>query len=58
MIGALKRLQMNEQLVDASQPALATLKINGGGRSWMAFFASHPPLDVRIAALEALPPGA
>ena len=58
MIGALKRLQMNEQLVDASQPALATLKISGGSRNWMAFFASHPPLEVRIAALEALPPGA
>lgn len=54
MIGALRRLQMNEEMVDASQPALAAFKINGGGRNWMAFFATHPPLEARIAALEAL----
>lgn len=51
MIAALRRLQANEQLVDASQPALATLKINGT-RSWATLFASHPPLEIRIAALE------
>ena len=54
MIGALQRLLANEQMVDTSQPALAAFKINGGGRNWMAFFASHPPLEQRIAALEAL----
>jgi heat shock protein HtpX len=54
MIGALRRLQANEQMVDTSQAALATFKINGGGRNWMAFFASHPPLEARIAALERL----
>jgi len=54
MIGALRRLQANEQMVDTSQAALATFKINGGGRNWMTFFATHPPLEARIAALEAL----
>ncbi len=30
MIAALRRLQTTKQLVDNSEPALATLKINGG----------------------------
>jgi heat shock protein HtpX len=51
MIGALKRLMANQQAVDTSHEALATLKINGA-RGWMMFFSTHPPLDVRIAALE------
>jgi heat shock protein HtpX len=51
MIGALRRLAANHELVDTSHEALATLKINGAGR-WMVFFSTHPPLDVRIKALE------
>jgi len=51
MIGALKRLAANEDAVDTRQQALATLKINGA-RNWMVFFATHPPLEERIAALE------
>ena len=51
MIGALRRLQANQQLVDTSHEALATMKINGA-RSWMVFFHTHPPLEARIAALE------
>jgi heat shock protein HtpX len=51
MIGALRRLQANHELVDTQHPALATLKINGT-RGWMVFFSTHPPLEVRIAALE------
>ena len=51
MIGALKRLAANHELVDTRHEALATLKINGS-RNWMAFFATHPPLEARIAALE------
>ena len=48
MIAALQRLSMNSRRYD-SDPALATLKIAGGmGR----FFASHPPLGERIAALQ------
>ena len=51
MIAALRRLQANHELVDPSQPAIATLKINGA-RNWMMLMATHPPLEVRIAALE------
>jgi heat shock protein HtpX len=51
MIGALRRLAANEDAVDTRNQALATLKINGA-RSWMVFFHTHPPLEVRIAALE------
>jgi heat shock protein HtpX len=51
MIGALKRLSANRELVDTQHQALATLKINGA-RNWAAFFSTHPPLEVRIAALE------
>jgi heat shock protein HtpX len=51
MIGALRRLAANRELVDTQHQALATLKINGA-RGWMVFFSTHPPLEVRIAALE------
>jgi heat shock protein HtpX len=51
MIGALRRLASNRELVDTRHEALATMKINGGGR-WMVFFSTHPPLERRIAALE------
>lgn len=37
--------------VDASNSSLATLKINGG-RSWFALFASHPPIEERLKALQ------
>ena len=53
MIGALRRLAANHELVDTQQQALATMKINGG-RSWAALFSTHPPLEERIAALENL----
>jgi len=52
MIGALRRLAANRQLVDTRHEALATMKINGGAGRWMMFFHTHPPLEVRIAALE------
>ena len=51
MLAALKRLAMNRDAVDTSQPALATLKVNGT-KGWMVFFSTHPPLEQRIAALE------
>jgi heat shock protein HtpX len=51
MIGALRRLAANRELVDTRHEALATMKINGAGR-WMVFFHTHPPLEARIAALE------
>ena len=51
MIGALRRLAGNRDMVDTQHQALATLKINGA-RNWMVFFSTHPPLETRIAALE------
>jgi heat shock protein HtpX len=51
MVGALRRLAANRELVDTSNEALATMKISGAGR-WGLFFSTHPPLEVRIAALE------
>jgi heat shock protein HtpX len=51
MIGALRRLASNRELVDPSHQALATMKINGV-RGWAALFSTHPPLEARIAALQ------
>jgi heat shock protein HtpX len=51
MLGALRRLAANRELVDTQHQALATLKINGK-RGWGVFFSTHPPLEARIAALE------
>lgn len=53
MIGALQRLMKTHELVDDRNQALATMKIAGGRKNWMAFFSTHPPLEARIAALEA-----
>lgn len=50
MIAALRRLQGTQQLVDNSEPALATMKISG--RRVMALMSTHPPLETRIRALE------
>jgi heat shock protein HtpX len=49
MAAALRRLLQTKDLVDNSVPALTTMKISGGP---LALFASHPPLEVRIARLE------
>ena len=43
MIGALQRLMQNKELVDNSQPQLATMKINGG-KGFMSLISTHPPL--------------
>ena len=51
MLAALRRLSANRELVDTRHEGLATMKINGAGR-WMVFFSTHPPIEVRIAALE------
>jgi len=56
MIAALKKLKLNydsrisQQAED--QPALATLKISGKGRGFINLFATHPPLEERIARLQ------
>jgi heat shock protein HtpX len=51
MIGALRRLAANHELVDTQHQALATMKINGVP-GWTAMFSTHPPLEQRIAALQ------
>jgi len=51
MIGALQRLAQNQQLVDTSQPAYATMKIHGV-KGVMSLMATHPPLEERIRALQ------
>jgi heat shock protein HtpX len=49
MIAALDRLKMNQE--QTTLPAqVQAFGISGGG-GFMALFSSHPPLDVRIAAL-------
>jgi heat shock protein HtpX len=52
MIAALRRLMDTKQLVDNSEPAMATLKINGRRSGWMMLASTHPPLEARIRALE------
>jgi len=52
MIAALERLRRNVELVDTRQESLATLKIAGGPSRMASLFASHPPLEVRIARLQ------
>ena len=51
MIAALQRLQQNSQMVDTSNPSLATMKISGA-RGMFALLSTHPPLEARIAALQ------
>jgi heat shock protein HtpX len=52
MTQALRRLQAFQGRVDTTRaPELATLKIAGGSR-FLALLSTHPPLPVRIAALE------
>jgi heat shock protein HtpX len=51
MIAALQRLQANSRRYD-TQHAIAALKISGGVG---ALFATHPPLEKRIATLQAAP---
>ena len=52
MIAALRRLQTTKELIDNREPELATLKISGSRA--MMLFATHPPLEARIAALQNL----
>jgi heat shock protein HtpX len=55
MIGALESLKTLQTIRDphAEKPSFQAFKISTGGRSgWMRLFATHPPLDVRIARLK------
>jgi len=54
MISALQSIQRYveaEQMEYATHDALATMKISGGTGGWMNLFATHPPIEERIAAL-------
>ena len=57
MIAALERLRRTAELVDTRQEAIATLKIDGAPSRFAVLFASHPPLEERIARLAAVPVG-
>jgi heat shock protein HtpX len=50
MIGALRKLRAAQDALDPRAGDLATLKISG--KSWLSAFSTHPPLEVRIEALE------
>ena len=57
MIGALRGIDRwvnRAQFEYASQDALATMKIAGQSSGFMHLFATHPPIEERIAALERL----
>ncbi len=55
MIGALRRLQANTEIIDNRAPSLAAFKISQGS-VWLSLFASHPPLEKRIQRLQELLP--
>ena len=57
MIGALRAIDRwvtRTQFQHSPQDALATMKISGQAGGVMSLFATHPPIEVRIAALEHL----
>jgi heat shock protein HtpX len=55
MIAALQRLKLNQEQTTLPEQVKA-FGISGGG-GFMALFRSHPPLEERIAALQAMPEG-
>lgn len=52
MIAALRRLQFTQKQAHLPDQ-LAAFGISGGSSGLMSLFMSHPPLEERIAALEA-----
>ncbi|MEK6694338.1 MAG: M48 family metalloprotease, partial [Nitrospirota bacterium] len=57
MISALEGIQRfveAAQVEYSTQDALATMKISGRTGGWMNLFATHPPIEERIAALKRL----
>lgn len=54
MVNALRALQrIHEQNIAVKgDPKLAALKIDGKSNGFLHLFASHPPLEARIQALE------
>jgi len=57
MISALRAIDRwvtRSQVEYSAQDALATMKISGNSSGFMHLFATHPPIEERIAALEQL----
>lgn len=57
MINALRGIDRwvnRAQFEYSNQDALATMKISGNSSGFMQLFATHPPIDARIAALQQL----
>ncbi len=57
MISALRAIDRwvtRSQVEYSTQDALATMKISGNSSGFMHLFATHPPIEARIAALEHL----
>jgi len=57
MIGALQGIDRwvnRTQFEYSNQDALATMKISGNSSGFMRLFATHPPIEARIAALQHL----
>lgn len=52
MVAALQRLAEGPQAMDPRAPALASFKISGAPSRFFALFSTHPPLEVRIRALQ------
>jgi len=53
MISALRALSGTEDMVDQEHKAFASLKISGQRSKFAALFSTHPPIEERIARLEA-----
>jgi heat shock protein HtpX len=54
MISALEgidRFVKTARIQHSTQDALATMKISGNSHGWLHLFATHPPIEARIAAL-------
>lgn len=57
MISALRAIDRwvtRSQVEYSTQDALATMKISGNSSGFMHLFATHPPIEARVAALEQL----
>jgi heat shock protein HtpX len=57
MISALQAIDRwvnKAQFQYSTEDALATMKISGQSKSFMQMFATHPPLQARVEALQRL----
>lgn len=52
MIGGLRKLQSQYQMIHSDSGALSTLKISNKSSGIMALFSTHPPLEERIKRLQ------